>query len=931
VPDLERGAAVIESPETFVSVVRRRAASDAARPFVTFLADGDKDERRLTFGDLERRALAVAGELARIGLKPGDRVLVMLPSGLDFVETFFGIALAGMVAVPVYPPARLTRLDHYLRTLSSIADTAQCRAAVLDERLVPVVGKHVTFEGQRLLTDATLRAASGTGPAHPSDAASPAFLQFTSGTTSQPRGVLVRHGQVQAQLVAYAEALDVRPGDVVVSWLPLYHDLGLVGMVLASLHAGAHLVLLSPVDFLREPMTWIRALARYRAIHTAAPNFAYQLCVRKCPAERLRAEAIDLSSVANAGMGGEPVSWATVERFRAHFAPFGFRGEVLNPCFGLAENVLVATGHRRGEPLRTVALSQARLQANEVSDPTSDADRTTLVGNGRPFPGMAVRIVGPEGAALPERKIGEIWVKSPSLASGYFGDPEATERTFLEREGERWLSTGDLGFVAAGDLYICGRKKDLLIVRGKNFHPQDIEQEVGAVAGIRTGNVVAFSIDKGDGQGEAAVVVAEVDPKAPRTPDEIRRDVIEAVSSAFQLALSEVLLLPPGSIPKTSSGKLQRGLVKEAHAKGELASFLPPGRVATQLLKLRLAWDSLGHKLRGAPTSAAAAPEAAPVEAATTLDPRFAEAVRRVRPDMPVALAPGLRMDGLGLDSLERVELFLQLARLFQAKVPDEEWSALRTVGEVQAILEKYEGTAPVEAGSAAESSLLVRELLTAKNPPRPTFHAPLTAPLAFGFLAGVTRLCWGLRASGLEHLGREGSFVLAGNHESYLDPAWLRQVVSPELRERLVAYNWAGAPRFTKPFLAQMDTIPIDAEGSFHRAITAGLDELRAGKVLLIFPEGRRTHVGHMTPFRPGVGFLSLLSQRPIVPFRVRGMFTVFPRHRALPRFVPRRGQPPMEIRFGPPVVPPPLDPEGAWRQAQEVVKALRAAVEAL
>lgn len=916
------------SPATFVETARRRASEDGARPFVTFLADGDRDERRLTFAALDERALAVAGELARRGLKPGDRVLIMLPTGLEFLEAFFGVAYAGMVAVPVYPPARLTRLDHYLRTLASIAETSRCRASILDERLVPLVGQHVTFDGQQLVTEKELARARDPGQPFALEAASPAFLQFTSGTTSQPRGVLLRHDQVQAQLAAYNDALAVAKDDVVVSWLPLYHDLGLVGMVLASLHAAAHLVLLSPVDFLKEPMTWLRALSRYKGVHTAAPNFAYQLCVRKCPHERLREEKIDLSSVDNAGMGGEPVAWATVERFREHFAPFGFRGQALNPCYGLAENTLVATGHRRGESLRSVAVSQEGVQTNEVREPASETDRTTLVGNGRPFPGMSVKIGGSPAEDLGEKKIGEIWVKSPSLASGYFGDREATDAVFIEHAGERWLRTGDLGFIKDGDLYICGRKKDLLIVRGKNFHPQDLEQEAGAVKGVRTGNVVAFSAPGPDGQGEVAVLVAEVDPKAARSLDAIRQDVIEAISGAYQLALHEVVLLPSGSIPKTSSGKLQRGLVKEAYAKGELAAFAPPGRIGSALMKGRLFLQTL-RKRPPSPAHRGRAGDGAASSGA--LDERFIEALRRVRPDVPPALAADLRVDGLGLDSLERVELFLQLAKLYEAKVPDEEWSASRTLGEVQAILERHEGTAPPGASAGEESSLLVKALLAPGGTPRPAFKPPKSAPVLFGFLAAVTRACWGLEVSGIEHADREGAYLLAGNHESYLDPAWLRQVLAPRVRDRLCAYNWAGAPPFTRPFLAQMETIPIDAEGSFQTAIRAGLEELRAGKVLLIFPEGARTHGGQMQPFRPGVGFLSLLAQKPIVPFRVRGMFDVYPRHKALPSFLPRRGGARLSIRFGPPVVPPALEPEKAWAQAREVVRALRVAVEKL
>lgn len=924
----EASAAVLAADDTLNDRVRQRAAQDGARPFVTFLADGERDERTLTFADLETRALAVAGALVRRGLLPGDRVLVMLPTGLEFIETFFGISLAGMVAVPVYPPARLTRLEHYLRTLASITETSSCRAAVVDERLVPLVGKHLTFKGQQLITDVELRAAREPGRVYPLEATSPAFLQFTSGTTSQPRGVLLLHRQVQAQLRAYCEALRLGHGEVVVSWLPLYHDLGLVGMVLSTLQQGAHLVLLSPTDFLKDPMTWLRAVSRHRGVHTAAPNFAYQLCVRKCTPELLRKEQIDLSSLDNAGMGGEPVSWTTVQAFREHLAPFGLRGDVLNPCYGLAENTLVATGHRRGEPLRTAAVSLSGLQKNEVCAPASDADRTTIVGNGRPFPGMSVRIAGADGEDLGERKLGEIWVQSPSLAAGYLGDREATDAAFVLRDGARWLRTGDLGFTGDGDLFICGRRKDLMIVRGRNFHPQDIELEVGRVEGIRVGNVVAFSIDKGDGQGEAAIVVAEVDARVTRSAEQLRQDVVEAISTAFQLALETVFLLPSGSIPKTSSGKLQRGLVKETYLRGDLASFAPPGRLSTGALKLGLAWGALKQRLRVRPAGAAPRLLGTTQDEVGSLDPRFAEALRRVRADVNVALSPALRVDSLGLDSLERVELWLQLARLFAAKVPDEDWNASQTLGELQLLLERHQGTASAADGKKDESSLLVRDLLVPLEDALPPFASPLTAPLTFGFLGAVSRVCWGWRVSGREHLERDGSFIIAGNHSTYLDGAWLRNAVTPAVRERLVAFSYSGLPGFTRAFLAQMETIPIDPQGSFNLAIRAGLQALHAGRAVLIFPEGMRTHSGRMNAFRPGVALLSLLSQRPIVPFRSRGMFEVFPRDRALPRFF---GGGPIDVRFGPPLVPPPLEPERAWSQAQELVRQLRAAVEAL
>lgn len=918
---------------TLTDCVLGRAETDPDRPFVTFLADGDRDERRLSFGQLRTRALAIAGALAQRGLVPGDRVLIMLPSGLAFVETFLGISLAGMIPVPVYPPARLARLEHYLRTLASIAEVSACRATVVDERLVPLVGRHLTFKGQRLITDVELRAAGEPARPFALEPASPAFLQFTSGTTSQPRGVLLLQEQVLAQLRSYGEALGLSAGEAVVSWLPLYHDLGLVGMVLASLHAGAHLVLLSPTDFLGDPLTWLRALHRHRAIHTAAPNFAYQLCLRKCPAERLRAEGIDLSSLQNMGLGGEPVSWGTVQAFRAHLAPFGLKPEVLNPCYGLAENTLVATGHRRHEPLRTVTLSARGLSENALREPADEADRTTLVGNGRAFPGMRVRIVGPELEDVGERAIGEVWVQSPSLAAGYFGDREASARTFVQREDGRWLRTGDLGFLVEGDLFICGREKDLLIVRGRNFHPQDLEEEIGRVPGVRVGNVVAFSVDRGGGEGEVAVVVAEADPRAARAPDDVRREVGEAISAAFQLKLAEVLLLPAGSIPKTSSGKLQRGLVKEAWLRGDLAAFVPPGRVATALLKLRLAWASLRRRK---PAAGAPLELAAPAgEEEGSLDPRFGEALARVRPDLAVPLRPALRVDSLGLDSLERLELWLQLARMFQARVPDEEWSSSQTLGQLQELLLRHEGSGPPdEGGRPAQgdgSSLLVRELLLPAREERPAFRAPWTAPLTFAALSGLSRLCWGWRVTGQEHFPAAGGFLIAGNHASYFDGAWLRNATTPEVQRRLVAFSFAGLPRFTRVFLAQMETIPIDPEGSFREAIRAGVQALLAERAVLIFPEGLRTHSGRLGAFRPGVGLLSLLSQRPIVPFRSRGMFEAFPRDGALPRLLRRRGQPPIEVRFGAPLVPPPLEPERVWAQAQELVRRLRETVESL
>jgi acyl-CoA synthetase (AMP-forming)/AMP-acid ligase II/1-acyl-sn-glycerol-3-phosphate acyltransferase/acyl carrier protein len=930
-----------DPPQSLPELVRRRAEISGDERFVTFLADADRDERVLTFAQLWERTKVVAGELQRRGLTPGDRILIMLPTGLGFLETFFGIQAAGMVPVPVYPPARLARLEHYLRTVASITESATCRAVILDERLVPLVGKQLTYRDQLLITDKELEAATEPGEPFPTEPGSSCFLQFTSGTTSQPKGVHLLQRQVVAQLVSYCEMLEVGVGEPCVSWLPLYHDMGLIGKVLAVLYAGAHLILISPVDFLKDPMVWLRAITRYKVKHTAAPNFSYGLVQRKCPPERLRAEGIDLSSLDSAGLGGEPASWATVESFREYAKPFGFNPDIMNACYGLAENTLAVCGHRRGELLRKAHLSRAGLEANRVEPPTGPDDERILVSNGRPAPYMEVRIVDASidpsqegfGAHLGEEQIGEIWATSGSLASGYIGEREKTREAFPEVDGKRWVRTGDTGFLKDGDVFVCGRSKDLMIVRGRNYHPMDVELAANSVQGVRTGNLVAFSVDKGEGEGEAAVLVAEVDPRNQKPIAELKRELKQAVVERCQLSLADVVLMPKGSIPKTSSGKLQRSIVRDAYARGELSTLEPPGRLATSLLKLRLGAKTALRKL----TASRGERLESTASAVQALDPRFAEAIEAVGAQIDQTPTPSMRVDALGLDSLEQVELWLQLERRYAAKVPEERWSATATLGDLQQLLEEFEGKAQGAGGDAEEASgdtLLVRQLLRPREEAAPpAFRPPPTAPLAFGALTGLSRTFWRWRVLGQEHLARDDGFVIAGNHVTYFDGAWLRNATTPAVRKRLTAYHWSGLPAFTRMFLAQMDTIPIDPEGSFQAAIRAGVHAVEDGKVLLIFPEGMRTFSGRMRTFRPGVGLVSLLSQKPIVPFRSRGMFHIFPRDRPIPRFVGwKQGKDDrLEVRFGPAIHPPKLDPARAGEQAAELVRELRAAVERL
>ncbi len=926
---------------TFNELIRLRAEQNPTEPFVTFLADGDADERKLSFAELETRSLAVAALLRERGLDPGDRVLIMLDSGLEFIVTFFGILQAGMVPVPVYPPARLARLEHYLQTLGAILEVAHCRAGIADRRLVPLIAPRLK-KSLVLISDTEVKSAKGTIEPYAAMPSSPGFLQFTSGTTSTPRGVLLLQDQILYQVRAYVEALDAQPGVVAVSWLPLYHDLGLIGNVLACLYARIHIVLLTPVTFLKDPMTWLRAITRYKASFSAAPNFAYQMCVRKLTDERLREEKIDLSSWISAGSGGECVSMATVNAFREKFGAYGFSPDAPNTSYGLAENCLSVSMHRHGEALRSLKISRDALQRNEVADPTSEEDSWTIVSNGRPLERMAVEIAGPDDAFLGDREIGEVWVQSPSLAAGYLHNGEATARTFPVRDGERWLRTGDLGFLADGDVYICGRAKDLMIVRGRNYHPQDLEEIAGKVDGVRAGNVAAFSVADTEGETERAVVVCELDDRITRDRETIAAEVGEALTGTFQLA-AEVVLVKKGSIPKTSSGKLQRSLTKESYLRGDLEALAEPGTFASLALKLRLGLAAAGQKIsspfgRRVDAGGDAAPSDGGVE---VLDPRIIEALRAARPELATP-EPRLRVDALGLGSMELMEVFMALERVYDAHVDDADWGATQTLGEVQRLLEKNEGSGHRRKGSKATDEkdatpLFVRALLH-EDPDETrvtSFRPPITAPLTFGFARVCSSVFWRQKVSGLENLPdpSAGSFILAGNHQTYIDGAWLRNSIGKAHRSRMVAMSWEGLPTFTRFFLGQVETIPIDPYGSFRGAMRAGLRALAGDRILLIFPEGSRTHTGRMNVFRPGVGLLSLLSQRPIVPFRLVGGFEIFPRHRATPRFFrwrQRRGDR-LEIRFGAPIAPPAHEPEHTWKQARGIVAEVRRAVEAL
>jgi acyl-CoA synthetase (AMP-forming)/AMP-acid ligase II len=561
---------------SLVELLGRRARQQPAQRAYTFLGEGEEELRHLTYGDLDREARAIGGLLQSLTVR-GDRVLLVYPAGLEFVSAFFGCLYAGTVAIPTYPPGP-ARPDGTLPQLHAIATDAEPSLALTTASTLRVVerwlGEVPALRKLRWLTTDDVADAPAEEWRDPAiDGETLALLQYTSGSTARPKGVMVTHGNLvhNERMIRWA-IREIEPC-VVVSWLPVYHDMGLIGSLLYPFYVGGECVLMSPLAFLQRPVRWLRAISRYRATISTAPNFAYDLCVRKIPPEA-RA-TLDLRSWRVALNGAEPVRHETLERFAAAFEPCGFRREVFHPCYGLAEATLLVSGGHAGtgpvaRPVRASLLEQG--QVVDASDGESDARR--VVGCGRVPPDLTIVIADPEsGARCEPDRIGEIWVSGPSVAGGYWGRPEETRQTFaawLSDSGEGpFLRTGDLGFVKGGELFVTGRLKDLIIIGGRNHHPHDIEHTVErSHAWVRPSACAAFSVDV-DGE-ERLVVAAEVDHhrRPPTGVEEVVRSIRRAVAEHHQLPVYKVLLLRVGGIPKTSSGKLQRHACRTAFLAG---------------------------------------------------------------------------------------------------------------------------------------------------------------------------------------------------------------------------------------------------------------------------------------------------------------------------------------------------------------------------
>jgi acyl-CoA synthetase (AMP-forming)/AMP-acid ligase II len=560
---------------TLVDLLSYRAQHQPDQTGYIFLQDGETEAGRLTYQELDRQARAIASKLQSLNAT-GSRALLLYPPGLEFIAAFFGCLYAGVVAVPAYPPRRnqtMSRLQSILANAqAAVALTTTSQLGDIEVRFAeePGLSELSWVDTDNIANNA---AEAWQEPEVSSDTL--AFLQYTSGSTGTPKGVMVSHGNLLHNSALINQCFADTPNSRGVSWLPPYHDMGLIGGVVQPLYVGAPMILMPPVAFMQRPFRWLQAISRFKVTTTGGPNFAYDLCTRKITPEQLA--SLDLSSWEVAFTGAEPVRAETLEQFARTFADCGFRREAFLPCYGMAETTLIVSGGLKTTPPIIRQVDGAALEQNRVvaATPKNESIRT-IVSCGQSVLDLKVVIVDPVSLIpCPDNQVGEIWVSGPSVAQGYWNQPEQTEQAFhayLADTGEGpFLRTGDLGFLQDGELFITGRIKDVIIIRGQNHYPQDIELTVeNSHPALRVGCGAAFATEvKGQ---ERLVIVQEVERTYLRKLNvkEVVESIRQAVAAEHGLQVYAAVLVKTGSIPKTSSGKIQRHACRAGFLSGSL-------------------------------------------------------------------------------------------------------------------------------------------------------------------------------------------------------------------------------------------------------------------------------------------------------------------------------------------------------------------------
>ncbi len=587
----EAGAAAWPADEdTLLDVLAWHADRHPERIHLRLLYSSEDESatETLTYGSLSTEAMNLAGGLQERGLRPGETVALMLPTAADYFVSFLGVLMAGGIPVPIYPPARRAGLEDHLRRQVHILDNGAVTMLVTvpEARFVARLVRQQVPSLRAVLSVDDLRRAIASPPPRPAVRTDDtALIQYTSGSTGSPKGVVLAHRHVLANIRAMGEAMAATPADVVVSWLPLYHDMGLIGSWLASLYFGFELVVMPPTAFLSRPVRWLQAVSAYRGTLSPSPNFGYELCLRHVSDEEL--STLDLSSWRMALNGAEPVSPETIRRFTERFGPCGFRPEVMAPVYGLAEAAVGLTFPPLGRGPIVDAVDRQVLIRWGRAEPTTSDDVTSLrfVSCGRPLPGYKVRVIDATGKELAERHEGHVEFTGPSATPGYFRNEEETRS--LRRAG--WVVTGDLGYMAGGDLYLTGRSKDIIIRAGRNLHPEELEIALGDVPGVRKGCVAVFASTDAALATERLVVLAETRLDDADALTELRRRITGLTVDLLGTPPDDVVLAPPGTVLKTSSGKIRRAGCRQLYESGNIGQRASPARWQIARFALRSA------------------------------------------------------------------------------------------------------------------------------------------------------------------------------------------------------------------------------------------------------------------------------------------------------------------------------------------------------
>jgi 1-acyl-sn-glycerol-3-phosphate acyltransferase len=554
---------------TLIDVLEWHVSLHPDRLHVTVLEDERTVLGRLTYGELAKRSRAIAAGLIERDIMPGERVALMLPTSIDFFSTFFGVLYAGAVPVPIYPPMQRSQIEQYARQQAKILHNAGVRMLVtvsqglrlggLLQGLVPTLASiesAASLSTNREIALPQREAGSAT-----------ALIQYTSGSTGDPKGVVLSHFNLLANIRAIGRAIGANSTDVMVSWLPLYHDMGLIGAWLGCLYFGAPLYAMSPLAFLARPQSWLRVIHHFHGTISAGPNFAFELCLNKIEDRDLK--GLDLSSLRYVANGAEPVSVKSLRRFMHRFADYGFRLDAMAPVYGLAENAVAVTLPPPGRLPVIDRIDRHALSRRGTAEPAQpdDSNAVELVACGHPIPDHEVRIVDGAGREVSERQEGRVEFRGPSATSGYFENPAKTRELFHDG----WLDTGDRGYMAGGDLFITGRIKDIIIRAGQHIAPHEIEEAVESIPGLRKTGVAAFGVVDPASGTERVVVLAETDEHDPSARAGLKARAQEVATHIVGGPPDEVVLVQPGTVPKTASGKIKRAAARDLYLGKNLA------------------------------------------------------------------------------------------------------------------------------------------------------------------------------------------------------------------------------------------------------------------------------------------------------------------------------------------------------------------------